>query len=73
MFQFQIIFFQVCNGSQAEPYTNPRAPVHMIVGSAVCYHLYYCHVMSLLSCLLLSRNIFLVDYYTGQILIKRLG
>ncbi|KAK7103367.1 hypothetical protein V1264_018281 [Littorina saxatilis] len=25
---------KVCNGSTAEPYTNPRAPVHIITGSA---------------------------------------
>merc|ERR1712154_235 len=27
----------VCNGSYAEPYTNPTAPVHIITGSAGCY------------------------------------
>ena len=28
--------FKIMNGSMAEPYTNPGAPVHIITGSAGC-------------------------------------
>ena len=35
LFNCSLWLFQVCNGSAAEPYTNPRAPVHIITGSAV--------------------------------------
>lgn len=31
---------QVMNGSYDSPYTNPRAPVHIITGSAVSYYVY---------------------------------
>jgi len=31
----QCVYCQVCNGSRDEPYHNPRAPVHIVTGSAV--------------------------------------
>lgn len=30
-----VFSFQVCNGSTEQPYVKPRAPVHIITGSAV--------------------------------------
>lgn len=27
--------YNMCKGSEQEPYTNPRAPVHVVTGSAV--------------------------------------
>lgn len=33
---FPIYNYQVYNGSYEAPYTNPRAPVHIITGSAGC-------------------------------------
>lgn len=32
--------YKVYNGSYDKPYTNPKAPVHIVVGSAVCIEYY---------------------------------
>lgn len=45
--------FKVLNGSKKEPYTNPRAPVHIITGSAVSVvssKLVIVHLYPLINC-----------------------
>lgn len=40
--------YKVYNGSREEPYTNPKAPVHIVVGSAVSI-VYFCSDITLVS------------------------
>ena len=33
--------YMICNGSKEAPYTNPRAPVHIVTGSAVSIFIFF--------------------------------
>ena len=66
------------NGSYDSPYTNPRAPVHIVTGSAVSictciiilYVVYLYAVLSGVVCMYIRKASHVLDTYTVEPLYK---